>query len=721
MRQRKELLDMAKVDWPSSDKRVHIGKRISRIDAPLKTTGAAKYSYDINRPGMLWAKLVTCPHPKADFENIDTSAAEKLPGVKAVWKETETKSATYAGQIVAAVAAETEEIATEAARLVKVQYTPQEHQVVDSDAKLSTDKPNLKEAGKVEEAFADGDSVISSGIYGLPVITHCCLEPHGQVTEIRDGELFIWPSTQNVSGYADRLGDPVGVQQSKIHVECQHMGGGFGSKFAYDKWGLIGALLSKESGRPVKLMLDRDLELMIAGNRPSAYAKVKVAAKKDGTLTAVDAEVCGTGGNQGYNPPPVPYVFTKIPNTKLVGKGIRTNRGGQRAWRAPNHPQGCLITMAAVDDCAAALKMDALEFFLKNVSLTDRSQVYEEELKIAADLIGYKQKAHLRGQGGGNGSIKRGLGISIHTWGGLGHRSECDVTINQDGSVLAKIGSQDLGVGNRTAINIVVAETLGLPLNAVQVEIGRNAYPPSGGSGGSTTIGGVSVSSRQAATEALNRLCAAVAARLNTTPENLEARDGFIRQIDKPENRIAWKDACAALGPNSIVARGKNVPNESRAAKLIDQGVGGVQIADVSVDTETGIVTMNEMVAVQDVGLVISLKTSESQVYGAMIMGITYALYEEAVYDKTTGRMLNADMEFYRLAGIKDIGTLKVHMMTGKGYDERGVIGIGEPPVISPGAAISNAVANACGVRVPYLPLTPDRVLAALQQKGGVA
>ena len=138
-------------------------------------------------------------------------------------------------------------------------------------------------------------------------------------------------------------------------------------------------------------------------------------------------------------------------------------------------------------------------------------------------------------------------------------------------------------------------------------------------------------------------------------------------------------------------------------------------------DIETGIVTINEMVAVQDCGLVIDVKTAESQVYGALIMGITYSLFEEAVYDAKTGRMLNADMEFYRLAGIKDVGRLKVHMMTGKGYDERGVVGLGEPPVISPGAAIANAVANAVGVRVPQLPLTPDRVIAALQKGGKLA
>ena len=509
------------------------------------------------------------------------------------------------------------------------------------------------------------------------------------------------------------------MDQNKIHVECQNMGGGFGSKFNFDKWGTIGGLLAKQSGRPVKLMLDRDLELMIAGNRPSAYAKIKVGAQPDGTVTVVDAEVWGTGGMGGYNAPPVPYVFTKIPNTRLTGKGIRTNRGGQRAWRAPNHPQGCFLTMSAFADLAAALGIDELDFLLKNVAQTDRPEVYTEELKLAAELIGYKQKAHPRGDKT-PGSIKRGLGLAIHTWGGRGHDSECDVTINADGSVEAKIGTQDLGVGTRTCVGIVVAETLGLPLESIKVQIGKNDYPRSGGSGGSTTIGGISVSSRAAATEALNALLAAVAGRLGTGADNLEAVGGSIRQIDKPDNKIAWKDACGALGPNPITKRGVNKPGESEQAKLISQGVGGAQIADVSVDIETGIVTINEMVAVQDCGLIIDLKLAESQVYGALIMGITYSLFEETVYDSKTGRMLNADMEFYRLAGIKDVGKLKVHMMTGKGYDDRGVIGLGEPPVISPGAAIANAVANAVGVRVPYLPLTPDRVIDALQ-KGGAA
>jgi xanthine dehydrogenase YagR molybdenum-binding subunit len=710
---------MAKVDWPPAEKRRYLGKAIQRADGPLKATGSAKYSYDVSRPGLLYAKLVTSPHPHAELVSVDLESAAGLPGVKATWKDDELigKELQYAGQIIAAVAAETEEIAEDAAQRVRARYKILPHQVVDNDPALSQDRPSKRDTGNVDEALGKADVVVN-GDYGLPVITHCSLEPHGQVTEIRDGELYIWPSTQNVSRYSDRLGEAVGIPQNKIHVECQHMGGGFGAKFGFDKWGTIGALLSKQTGRPVKLMLDRAQELMIAGNRPSAYAKIKLGAMKDGTVTAVEAEVWGTGGGGGYNAPPIPYVFTKIPNTRLTGKGIRTHRGGQRAWRAPNHPQGCFLTMAALEDTAAALKMDALEFFLKNVALTDRPDVYTEELKIAADLIGYKQKAHARGDKT-PGPLKRGLGIALHTWGGMGHASECDVTINPDGSVDAKLGSQDLGTGTRTCVAMVIAETLGLPLDRVRVEIGRSAYPASGASGGSTTIGGISVSSRQGATMALNALLDVVAPRLGVGADSLEARDGAIRATDASGKQLSWSDACRLLGPNAITKRGVNTPGESQKAKLIDAGVGGVQMADVTVDIETGVVTLNELVAVQDCGLVINKLLAESQVYGGLIMGITYALFEEAVYDPTTGRMLNADMEFYRLAGLKDVGRLKVHMMSGTRYDERGVIGLGEPPVISPGAAISNAVANACGVRVPQLPLTPDRVIAALQ-KGGL-
>jgi xanthine dehydrogenase YagR molybdenum-binding subunit len=252
-------------------------------------------------------------------------------------------------------------------------------------------------------------------------------------------------------------------------------------------------------------------------------------------------------------------------------------------------------------------------------------------------------------------------------------------------------------------------------MNAVTVEIGDTQYPPSGGSGGSTTIGGVSSSTRRGAVDALNQLFEKVAPALRAKPGELEAVGGSVRVAADPGRSLTWKQACAKLGALPVTARGVN--KSGMKPDLTNSGVGGVEMADVSVDTETGIVKINKIVAVQDCGLIIDLKTAESQCYGALIMGIGYSLYEEKVMDETTGRMLNPNMEFYRLAGLGDIPELVVHMMTGSGYDERGVIGLGEPPVVSPGAVLSNAVANAIGVRVPSLPLTPDRVLAALEGK----
>jgi len=228
----------------------------------------------------------------------------------------------------------------------------------------------------------------------------------------------------------------------------------------------------------------------------------------------------------------------------------------------------------------------------------------------------------------------------------------------------------------------------------------------------------VSATTRRGSIDALDQLFAVVAPALGVPADQLVAVDGHIQVKGDATKKLTWKEACGKLQVKTIQATGKN-PDISKC-KLGDIGVGGAQIADVSVDTETGLVKINKMVAVQDCGLIIDLKTAESQCYGALTMGISYALFEGKVMDRITGRLLNNNMEFYKLAGIGDIGELVVHMMTGPGYDERGTIGLGEPPVVSPGAAISNAVANAIGVRVPTLPLTPEKVLAALE-KGGAA
>jgi xanthine dehydrogenase YagR molybdenum-binding subunit len=570
--------------------------------------------------------------------------------------------------------------------------------------------------GEPDEAFGKAE-VLSEGIYGCPVITHCCLESHGSISEwTDDSHLFTHISTQNVSGLPAQFAQALSIPAANVHVHQDHVGGGFGSKFGADRWGIYTAQVSKKAGgKPVRYMLERSAELTLAGCRPSIWAKVKVGAKKDGTLVAWQSESWSTGGPGGGGPPPMPYVVD-VPNQRKEHVAVATNIGPARAWRAPAHPQGCLVTMSALEDLAAKLNMDPVDFFLKNLQFTaPRADTYREEILLASDLIGWKKNWHPRGQSG-SGPVKRGLGMAIHTWGGRGHASNCTLTIHPTGAVEIKMGTQDLGVGTRTAILIVAGDSLGLPIEAIDLKIGDSQYPASGGSGGSTTIGGVSATTRRASVDALTALFGKVAPALNAKAEDLESVKGTIRVKAEPSRSMSWKDACARLGTQPIEIAGKNLGGQDT---LMSSGVGGAVMADASVDTETGIVKMNKMVCVQDCGLVISMKTAESQVYGAMIMSIASALYEEKIMDRNTGHVLNPNMDFYRLAGIGDIGELVVHMMTGKGYDERGPIGLGEPPTVGPMAAISNAVANAIGVRVPFLPLTPDRVLAALNPKGG--
>ena len=707
---------MPDYSWPEASKRSLIGKRISRLDGPDKVSGRAKYTYDVKRPGMLYGKIVRSPHAHCKVVSIDTSAAEKMPGVKAVKViQGPGSEIHWAGDEIVAVAATEENLAEDAARAVVVKYEVLPHLVREED--LSKAGERAKPA--VEKVTPDFDKAMAAAEVKIEGITHCCLESHGQITEWEgEDKLSVFPSTQAVTTIAGQFAQPLGIPATNVHVHMDHVGGGFGSKFAPDRWGIEGARLSKlAGGKPVKIMLERDAELMVAGARPSTFAKIKVGAKRDGTLTAWESLSWGTGGPQPPAPPSLPYIW-QIPNTRVNHTGISTNTGPQKAWRAPNSPQAAFLTMSALEDLAAELRMDPLEMCLKNVDiLGPRSALYKEELLKGAELIEWKKKWHLRGDPT-PGPIKKGVGLSLHTWGGTPHNSECRITIHPDGSVSVELGSQDLGTGTRTVIAIVTAETFGLRVDEVKVNLGDNRYPPSSGSGGSTTVGGVSSSTRRAAVDALDALFRAVAGSLNAGPGELEAARGKIQVKGDPSKSMTWKQACSKLGVNAISANGKQ-PDPGKG-NLAQGGVGGVQMAEVKVDVETGIVKIEKLVAVQDMGLIIDSKTAESQIYGAMIMGVCWALYEEKVMDQLTGRMLNPNMEFYKLAGIKDIGNLVVHMMTGPEQDKRGVIGLGEPPAISPGAAIANAVANAIGVRVPSLPLTPDRVLSALEKKGGL-
>jgi xanthine dehydrogenase YagR molybdenum-binding subunit len=252
-------------------------------------------------------------------------------------------------------------------------------------------------------------------------------------------------------------------------------------------------------------------------------------------------------------------------------------------------------------------------------------------------------------------------------------------------------------------------------MSQIKLVMGTSDLPPDGGSGGSSTVGAVSTSTRKASMNALAKLYDVVAPALGSQPEELEAVDGHVRVKGSPNKSLTWQSACRKLGATQIAEMGENIPRNAQQEGLNTGGASGVQIADVNVDTETGVVKINRYVAVQDCGMVINPRLAESQVFGAVIMGISTALFEERIMDAKTGRVLNPEMEFYKLAGIADIGNIVVHMDIRPENDKRGVIGLGEPPAIPICAAVGNAVANAIGVRVPNIPMTPDHVLAALE------
>lgn len=709
--------------WPAMGARKVMGQSFRRLDGVEKAAGRAKYNSDLNKPGMLHAVLVTCPYAHAKVRSIDAGAAEKSKGVAGVRviapAGTEIQ---WAGWEVAMVAASTELEARDAARLVKVDYDVLPHLVNEEDLKQAGARAKAageQIEGDPDQALKDAD-VVSEGYYGIPTLQHSCLESHGNVVAwTPDNKVEYNPSTQAVTSIRADMARALNVPAANIHVHQDHVGGGFGSKFQPDRWGVESAQISKQTGgKPVRIFLDRASEQVIAGCRPSGYERVKLGAKKDGTITVWESTSWASGGFTGGGSPPIPYVYTKIPNRRQNHSAVSTNNAPIRAWRAPNHQQASYLTCAPIDDLAAKLKMDPLEVFSKNANLTARPDTYVRQLKKAAELSEWKKLWHPRGDAG-KGALKRGLGIGVNTWGGAGHDSTCRCSIHADGTVEVELGSQDLGTGTRTIIMQTACESLGLKMGEVKVKLGDTNYPPSGTSGGSTTVGGVSTSTRKATLNALAKLFEEVASSLGAPADQLEAVDGKIQVKGNPAKSLTWKAACQKLGVKSISETGQNVPRDAAKEGLNTGGVGGVQIADVTVDVETGVVRMNRLVAVQDCGHIINPRTAESQVFGACIMSICGALMEERIMDNITGRMMNADLEFYKLAGIKDIGEILVHLEIDDANYSRGVIGLGEPPAVGGIAAISNAVANAIGVRVPVVPMTPMNVLNALSGRKG--
>jgi xanthine dehydrogenase YagR molybdenum-binding subunit len=453
------------------------------------------------------------------------------------------------------------------------------------------------------------------------------------------------------------------------------------------------------------MMLDRKEEHLASGNRPSSGSKIKAGVSADGLVTAFDAETWGTGGAGAGAGFPLPYIYV-FPNRRRKHRDIYTNAGPQRAMRAPGHPQGCFHTEMLMDELADKLRMDPVAFRIKNLPPEAPNAMWRSYFPMAAERFGWNRR-HAPGDPT-PGPIKKGMGCAANRWGGGGQGTRAHCEINPDGSVVIRCGTQDIGVGTKTIVAMITAETLGIPMSLVKAEIGDSNYPFSGGSGGSTTAPAVSPAIRVTSGMALDALRAKVAPGLGVDPAVLVASNGRIHAKDDPSKGLAWKDACKQLGMEPIAVDGQ------WERGLSASGTSGVQFAEVEVDIETGVTKVSRITCVQDCGLVVDELTAESQCIGGIIGGVNYALFEDRILDRVTGHMVNPNMEWYHIAGTADIPKIDIKLMN---QPERGVIGIGEPPTISTAAAVANAVANAIGARIRSIPITPDKVITALAER----
>lgn len=731
------------------DSRLRVVKgRQPRLEGPAKVTGKARYTLDVKLPGMLWARMVRASVPAAEIVRIDTSKAEALPGVKAVWT-TESRVVRFAGQDLAAVAAISLEVAEDAARLVAVEYNEQPF-VTDLDAAMDVGAPLVyrpDEApgpkgvprngnvvgpitprrggsrGDVEKGFAEAEVTVEA-TYSVAVHTHAPLEPHCVVARWDGDDLTVWASTQGVFTVREGLAEALGIARTRITVITEHMGGGFGSKLAPSAAGsafaVVACKLAKKAGAPVQLSLDRREEHLCTGNAPSARMTVRLGAKRDGTLTAMHHRAFGSAGIAGGagSGGPIAALYTGCPHLKVEEHDVFTNAGPAAPLRAPGHPQGAFSLESAMDELAEKLGMDPLELRRKNESHPVRRIQYD----AGAKAIGWERRNKDPRQwlieaspGSTTTPHKRGIGMANGNWYVIARDRgvAAEIKVHRDGGIELLSGAQDIGSGFRTAMAMVAAEELGVKPADIVVRVGDTRYPEGPGSGGSNTTNSVAPAVRLAAHQARQKLLGLAAGLLKVKPEELEAAGGRIFAIGSPSRSVSFRQAAARMPGEVIACLGERKPQfETYRGDL-----AGTQFAEVEVDVETGEVRVVKMVSVNDCGFPVNKLTAESQVIGAMVQGASWALFENRILDRNFGTMVNPNLESYKILGPKDMfEAVSILTEVANLGNNTSTAGIGEPPIVPTLAAIANAIYNACGARVRSLPITPDKVLAALAE-----
>ena len=727
-----------------------IGKSVPRHNGRAKVTGATRFTVDVDRPGMLHGRILRARLPHARIRDIDVSAATRHQGVRAVLLVAQPDDPAaafvrYVGAPVAAVAADTTAAAEEALRLIRVDYQPLPF-VADMDRAREPAAPRVHDAASAPEGFASGfpaprglplngnvrgpatdrrgdaaqgfaqADLVVEGEYRTQVQTHCCLEPHAIVADWRADGLTVHMSTQFTAGVRHELAETFGLPLNRVRVIVDGMGGGFGSKSTLGNYGRIAVALSRQAQAPVRIMLDRQEEQMDSGNRPGTWQRLRIGARRDGSLTAISLASYGTAGVAlGASVGNVAAALYTCPNFEAAQHDVFIHAGPGCAMRAPGNVPGAFGLEQTIDELAERLAIDPL-------ALRDRidpSPVRREERRIGADRIGW-QRRHL--PGADPGPVKRGLGVAQSLWGAnVQINSACEVRVMRDGSVEVLSSVQDIGTGIGTALAQVVAEVLGLRPDEITVRIGDTEFPAGPPSYGSRTTASITPPARAAAWRVQQMLFREAALALNVAPGDLIARDGRILVRDEPGRGLDFGEAAARLRTDrisAVAARSDDYGGFRRRmgdAALAQQDLGGVQFAEVAVDTETGVVRVERVVAVQDCGRPINPLQTESQVQGGVLMGLSYALFEERILDQHTGRMVNPNLEQYKLAGPRETPAIDVVLLENyQGQSATDAYGVAEPSNIATAAAVANAVYNAIGIRMTSLPMTPAAVLAAL-------
>jgi xanthine dehydrogenase YagR molybdenum-binding subunit len=707
-----------------------IGKPTPRIDGRLVVTGRAKYTHDIQLKGMLIGKILRSPHAAAEIVNIDLSRAKNLPGVKAVLKLNEGR-VTYEGAQVAAVAAVDEKTAEDARALISVEYRPLDFVVTPEKAmaegaprvldSANLEKINEYSRGNIDQGFAEADLTFER-TYKTAVEIHHPTETHGSIAKWEEDNLTVWDSTQAIFNVRDGLARALGIPSSRVRVIKMYMGGGFGSKLSLNEHTVVAARLAKEAGCPVKITLSRKDNSLCVGNRPSTVITIKGGVKKDGTLTALALKniTCGGVARGDESSEPLIDIY-KCPHVKVEEFTVFTNTGGSRATRAPGHVQGTFAFEGFLEELAAELGVDPLELRKKNYTTTNEggtgivysSKGLDKCYELGSQKIDWGRRNEIPGNG--QGRKRRGLGMASQIWWGAGVPGTlADVKLHRDGSVEAISGTQDIGCGTRTYMATVTAETLGLEAQDITVKIGDTLYPWAPISGGSLTAASVAPAVRDAALKAADYLRGMAAKKLEVPAEDIVLADKKLYDKNNPDKMISFKDLLRNLRRETVFHGERGDLPAGFAYNTF-----GAHFAEVEVDLDTGRIKVIKHVAVHEVGRVLNKLTAESQVLGGVTQGISTALFEERVIDENTGKMVNPNLQNYKIATALDMPEIVpvfVDLVDPR-INNLGNKGLGEPPRIPSSAAVANAVFNAIGVHLREIPMTPDKVLAALRAK----